>query len=462
MNVGGPVGWFPLGPRDVYVPWYHTSRGYFTDINVRNTRVVNNTYITNVYNNYSAGRPINNVNYAYQRNAAAVTAVSRDTFVGARPVNAARVQVNANQLRTANVVSRVGIAPERASFVGAAGRARAVPNAQAFDRRVIARTAPPPRTASVQTRIAAIQRNGSQPLQRSELRRIAPAAGAAVAAGAAAGVANRKQPERVQVVGQGAKPQPLRTRAPGAGAQTGNAAQRGQPQTRNPVTPPTTTKPNQREQPQTREAPQRGQPPERNTGPRDQTPARTTAPQTREKPAAGNGLPSSRFAPHQGQTGRTTGETPSRTTGNPNANAARERTAPATTQRRTPPMYARAGRSHTATEPRPSHDAPDAQRARREHGPAHPHDAAGNAATHGNTAAAHDAAAALGAGAATAHATAADAAGIHAPHGAAAARGTAAAQRTPDAAACGAATAAADCTACTAAPAGARTPCTGA
>ena len=293
----GPVGWFPLGPHDVYVPWYHASHNYFTNVNVRNTTVINNTYITNVYNNYSNGRPINNANYAYRQNAAAVTAVSRETFVGARPVNAARVQVNANQLRNANVVSRVGITPERASFVGAnAARARAIPASQVQNRNVIARTQPPPRAAPVDTRIAAIQRNNSQPLPQSEMRRIAPVAAAGAAAvGAAAVAGNRSQPQHVQVVGTNAsKPQPLPARAAGAGAQVGNAQQRVQPAPRGPVTTAPTTNANGRVQPQTHDVPARGQTPER------------------VAPASNNGLPSSGFAPH-GQPPRTNGETPQRT-----------------------------------------------------------------------------------------------------------------------------------------------------
>ena len=47
---GGNVGWFPLGPREVYVPGYHTSRQYVDRVNVSNT-TVNNVTITNVYNN---------------------------------------------------------------------------------------------------------------------------------------------------------------------------------------------------------------------------------------------------------------------------------------------------------------------------------------------------------------------------------------------------------------------------
>ncbi|HEU4665794.1 MAG TPA: DUF6600 domain-containing protein [Dokdonella sp.] len=190
---GGPVGWFPLGPRDVYVPWYRASRGYFNNVNVRNTTVINNTYITNVYNNYAAGRPIVNAEYAYRNNVQAVTAVSRDAFVGARSVAEARVQVNPAQLRNAQVASRLAIAPTQASFVAAnAQRARAVPQAAAIDRRVIARTAPPPRPVATATRVQAIQRNDAQPLAREQQRELA----ARRTTGPAA-VANR-----VQVVGQ--------------------------------------------------------------------------------------------------------------------------------------------------------------------------------------------------------------------------------------------------------------------
>ena len=281
---GGPVGWFPLGPRDVYTPWYHTSRDYFTNVNVRNTTVINNVNITNVYNNYSTGRPITNVNYAY-RNAAGVTAVSRETFVGARAVGNARVQVNQNLLRNANVVSRVGITPERASFVGAnAARARAVPTAQALDRRVIARTAPPPRTAPVASRIEAIKRNDSQPLATPQMRQIA----AKTPAGAPNAGA-RGTPQRVQVVGgaaNSAKPQPLPPRAPNAGnaAARTAAGQRTPPMT--PATTPNANKPNAGAPNATRVAPndsvQRGQP------------AGKPGDATATNPRA---LPSSRFAP---------------------------------------------------------------------------------------------------------------------------------------------------------------------
>ncbi len=173
ISSGGPVGWFPLGPRDVYVPWYGGSRTYFNNINVRNTTIINNTYITNVYNDYSRGRPVTNFNYAYRDNNRAFTAISRDAFVNARSVERSRVQVAQAQLARGQVMSRIEVAPTPRSFVGGSvarnSGGRAVREAT-FDRQVIARTAPPARSVDAQTRIQAISRNNNQPLAASEMR----------------------------------------------------------------------------------------------------------------------------------------------------------------------------------------------------------------------------------------------------------------------------------------------------
>ena len=61
--IGGGVAWFALGPREVYVPSYHTSPTYLTQINVTNTVIVNNT-VTNVN--------ITNVTYAVAPSRASV------------------------------------------------------------------------------------------------------------------------------------------------------------------------------------------------------------------------------------------------------------------------------------------------------------------------------------------------------------------------------------------------------
>src|SRR6185437_16172944 len=73
---GGNVGWFPLGPREVYVPSYRVSRGYVDRVNVSNT-TVNTTTITNVYNTTIVKNTTNitNVTYVNRNVQNAVTAV---------------------------------------------------------------------------------------------------------------------------------------------------------------------------------------------------------------------------------------------------------------------------------------------------------------------------------------------------------------------------------------------------
>jgi len=199
ISSGGPIGWFPLGPRDVYVPWYRGSRSYFNDINVRNTTIINNTYITNVYNNYSRGQPITNFNYAYRNDHRAYTAVSRDAFINARSVNSARVQVAQSQLSQGRVVSRIDMAPTARSFAGGNAVPEGRRNIQAatFDRGVIARTAPPMRRLDAQERIRAISRNDNQPLAVGQMRDLATTQPRS----------DERQTRRIQVVG-GERPAP--------------------------------------------------------------------------------------------------------------------------------------------------------------------------------------------------------------------------------------------------------------
>jgi len=116
------VAWFPLGPRDVYVPAYHCSPRYFQTVNVTNTRVVNVTQVTNVYNTVIVNRNVTNVNYTYAHNGNAVTAVSRETFVNARPVAAAAVRVRDDEIVRARVVDNAPIAPVRGSYVSASAK----------------------------------------------------------------------------------------------------------------------------------------------------------------------------------------------------------------------------------------------------------------------------------------------------------------------------------------------------
>ncbi|MBX3692322.1 DUF6600 domain-containing protein [Dokdonella sp.] len=198
INVGGPIGWFPLGPRDVYVPWYRGSRTYFNNINVHNTTIINNIHITNVYNNYSRGRPVNNFNYAFRNNERAFSAVSREDFVGARQVDRSLLRVDRAQLGRGEVLSRVDVTPVAASFRGGSETVNRVrqPSVDVARRSVIARTEPT-RTPAIQNRLREIERNGNQPLAMNEMRDIARQAPAPAV-----------RAERVRVVGNAAEGTP--------------------------------------------------------------------------------------------------------------------------------------------------------------------------------------------------------------------------------------------------------------
>jgi len=137
------VAWFPLGPRDVFVPAYRCSPRYVQNVNITNTRVVNITQVTNVSNNVVIHRNVTNVNYMYAKNAGAVTAVSKETFVNARPVSGAAVRVTSEQIQRARVVESAPVAPTRASYISSAARPAATkPAVPIAQRPVVVRLTP--------------------------------------------------------------------------------------------------------------------------------------------------------------------------------------------------------------------------------------------------------------------------------------------------------------------------------
>lgn len=141
---GGGVAWFPLGPREVYVPGYRCSPRYVQNVNITNT-TVNNTYVTNVYNN-TKNVNVTKVTYVNQNAPGAVTAVSKETFVNARPVAASAVKVTPQQVQNAQVMRTAPVAPVRKSIVGSGAPATptARPPAAAVNRKVVAKLSPPP------------------------------------------------------------------------------------------------------------------------------------------------------------------------------------------------------------------------------------------------------------------------------------------------------------------------------
>ena len=182
-GIGGNVGWFPLGPREVYVPSYHVSQAYVTRVNISST-TVNVTQVTNVYNTtiIKNSTTITNITYANRSVQGAVMVVPQQAFVSAQPVAKASVAVNAQQIATMSVSARASVAPTQASVLGAraatAGRVAAPPAAIA-SRQVVAKKTPPPPPVPFAKQQQALAAHPGQPLARSEVQTLRPAASAA-------------------------------------------------------------------------------------------------------------------------------------------------------------------------------------------------------------------------------------------------------------------------------------------
>jgi hypothetical protein len=106
-----PVGWFPLGPNEVYRPGYHVSRDYVRNVNVTNVKNIN------VVNNYYSGQHgdghgSNHDHFANQRYA---TVVPAKDFAASHPVDKVAIHVPENKLTAApvNTTAAPPVAVER-------------------------------------------------------------------------------------------------------------------------------------------------------------------------------------------------------------------------------------------------------------------------------------------------------------------------------------------------------------
>jgi hypothetical protein len=173
---GGPgVGWFPLAPGEVFVPAYRVSRVYVNRVNVTNT-VVNVTKVTNVYNTYITNKTnVTQINYINRRAPNAVTAVSRQTFVNARPVAKNIVRVSDRDVAEAPVTHTAPAEPVKASVLGA-GVPVKNPPPQIVNRPVIARKIPAPSQPRFEQRENPISVEREQPVNhgQSEVARPQP------------------------------------------------------------------------------------------------------------------------------------------------------------------------------------------------------------------------------------------------------------------------------------------------
>jgi len=174
VGVGIGVGWFPLGPREVFVPSYHVSRTYITNVNISNT-TVNTTVINNYYNTTVINHQVTNIRYVNQGVAGGVTVTSRETFTSAQPVGRHFEHIDNREVARAEVnVNAPAIAPDRRAFLGTGQQVAMKPPQQAWTRPVIAKVTPPPAPVAYNRQIDAIKANGGQPVAIHEMQQIQP------------------------------------------------------------------------------------------------------------------------------------------------------------------------------------------------------------------------------------------------------------------------------------------------
>src|SRR6266849_808150 len=96
FGFGEPIGWFPLGFGEPFFPGFRCSRVFITNINIRNTVIVNRT----ILNSGNVG----GIHFANQRVAGAITAVPRSTFVDSQTMAQLRAKsgVQGPAFRSAN------------------------------------------------------------------------------------------------------------------------------------------------------------------------------------------------------------------------------------------------------------------------------------------------------------------------------------------------------------------------
>jgi hypothetical protein len=149
---GGFVGWFPLGPRDSFSPWWGSRSG----------------------SRYSNVSP--NVTYS---NRSYVTVVNRNVFVSGGLVsgNVVRDRTVVSQVAAAPVVSGpIPVVPTRQSLrlaVRPEAKAAPQPPAQTASRMVVARTAPPPPPPTFQEKLSVINQSRGTPVAPADAQRIA-------------------------------------------------------------------------------------------------------------------------------------------------------------------------------------------------------------------------------------------------------------------------------------------------
>ncbi len=116
VNLGGPtVGWFPLAPREVYVPTYRVSPRYVREVNITHVTSINN--VTQIINN--GQRVVEQRDFSNRKFPHAVTVVPASVMTQRQPVAPAAAQWrerhdSGNTIREVTRGTALAVAPVQA------------------------------------------------------------------------------------------------------------------------------------------------------------------------------------------------------------------------------------------------------------------------------------------------------------------------------------------------------------
>lgn len=157
IGAGLGVAWFPLGPHEVYVPPYRTSRVYITNINISHTVIADHG---NIWKTDPARQRYMN------RRADAFTAVNQDVFSGGRPVGREAVRVTREQADSARIGGAAPpVTPSRGSLAPSdqPGRTAPRPPPSAERRPVTVGRTPAPPAVPFEQKRPELDRNPGRP-----------------------------------------------------------------------------------------------------------------------------------------------------------------------------------------------------------------------------------------------------------------------------------------------------------
>jgi len=124
VGAPGVTAWFPLGLREPFVPWYHSSTLYLNRVNVSNIFNRNAAQVRSGYNQRATSLfPNEPGNHNYANRSIATIAMSQDAFAAGRPVARNELRGSQAQLGSAAIVPHPLVTPQRTTVASAPAKA---------------------------------------------------------------------------------------------------------------------------------------------------------------------------------------------------------------------------------------------------------------------------------------------------------------------------------------------------